>query len=212
VFHVKHPPMGSASPDVVAGSAEDQARLFAFAGLLRTRAVSLGFIGPRDADRILERHVVDSARAARCIPTGATVVDIGSGAGLPGVPVAILRPDLVVTLLEPSRKRVAFLELVVGELSIRNVEVRASRAQDAVMAVDIALARAVGDVRTSWRLAEPLLTRGGSLVYFAGVSWETDIERSLPRSTTASILSEPMVAGGGPLVMIRRAASSDAAG
>src|SRR2546423_14230134 len=89
--------------------------LAAFARLLAERAVPMGLISVRDAPRVLERHVLDSARAVQCLPDGVDeVVDVGSGAGLPGIPAAILRPAIRVTLLEPQWRRVGFLELAVA--------------------------------------------------------------------------------------------------
>ena len=141
-----------------------------------------------------------------------TVVDIGSGAGLPGVPVSILRPELDIILLEPHRKGVAFLELVVTELGLLNVKILASRAQDAAVACDLALARAVGDAVTSWLLAEPLLVPGGALVYFAGGSWnEGETERLRDASSDVSFCGGTEHVRGGPLVVIRRISAQDEA-
>src|SRR6186997_2152778 len=85
-----------------------------FAGFLTEHAARYGVVSRRDADRVLERHVLDSARAVGCLPNAArTAVDVGSGAGLPGIPVAICRPDLRVFLLEARKSRVALLEAAV---------------------------------------------------------------------------------------------------
>jgi 16S rRNA (guanine527-N7)-methyltransferase len=184
----------------------------AYAQMLRDKAVPLGLIGPGDAGRLFERHVADSCRAVPCIPDGTrSVVDIGSGAGLPGVPVAILRPDLVVTLLEPSRRRVAFLEFVVGELHLEGVRVMAERAEDVDLAVDLAMARAVSDAVGSWKLAERCLKPAGSLLYFAGASWaELHAEGLAGAGATARVCPRSQ-AGGGPIVVIRARGSSAAA-
>lgn len=188
----------------------DQAEQLAdFARILGTRAVALGFIAEGDRTRVLERHVLDSCRAVRCVPSSArVVVDIGSGAGLPGVPVAILLPTVQVVLIEPRQKRAAFLESVVNELILPNVEVLAVRAEDAVVWADAALARALGDVLASWERARPLLTDDGCLVYFAGASWNSaDADRLGEAGGTATICDAARAVGGGPLVVIRRAAT-----
>ena len=80
-----------------------------YAAILATRGVEWGLIGPREAERIWDRHVVNSLAVAAATPQGATVVDVGSGAGLPGLPLALARPDLRVTLLEPLLRRATFL-------------------------------------------------------------------------------------------------------
>jgi 16S rRNA (guanine527-N7)-methyltransferase len=198
---VDPPEHGSAAPG---GALDTSPRLLAYAELLRARAIPLGLIGAGDANRIFERHVADACRAVPCIPDGTrSVVDIGSGAGLPGVPVAILRPDLSVTLLEPSRRRVAFLEFVVGELGLDRVDVVAGRAEETDLAVDLAMARAVSDAVGSWGLAERCLVRGGSLLYFAGASWSDTEVVALARSGARGHVCAGSHGGGGPIVMIR---------
>lgn len=164
-------------------------------------------VGSRDTDRVWERHVLDSARALTAIPGDARVAaDLGSGAGLPGLVVAITRPDLRVVLVEPQVRRVAFLEYVIDELGLRNASVIAVRAEDARVTVDIAFARALGSAARSWQRAFPLLRPGGALVYFAGESWRTDEhERSALEGTGARIELadqgfDPSV---GPIVIIR---------
>ena len=74
------------------------------------RGIKLGLIGPREADRIWDRHILNSLALADLIPEGSSVVDVGSGAGLPGIPLAIVRPDLSVTLLDPMLRRTTFLK------------------------------------------------------------------------------------------------------
>ena len=90
----------------------------AYAHLLASRGVEWGLIGPREVDRIWERHVLNSVAVSALVPEDATVVDVGSGAGLPGIPLAIARPDLRVTLLEPLQRRATFLVEVVDELGL----------------------------------------------------------------------------------------------
>ena len=98
----------------VFGSAVDAA--IEYARLLATDGTVRGLIGPRELPRLWERHLLNSAAIASLVPAGARVVDVGSGAGLPGIPLALVRPDLTVTLLEPLARRVAFLTECVDRL------------------------------------------------------------------------------------------------
>src|SRR5437764_3905342 len=100
----------------VFGEHVDQAA--GYVELLARHGVERGLIGPREVDRLWDRHVLNSAVIGELVPADATVVDVGSGAGLPGVPLAIARPDLRVTLLEPLARRVAWLTAVVDELGL----------------------------------------------------------------------------------------------
>ena len=143
-----------------------------FAGLLTERAVPLGFVARSDAGDLWDRHVVDSLRGLRCLPDEPTrIADIGSGAGLPGVPIAIARPDCRVTLIEPRSRRAAFLELVVETLALGNVEVTVRTAAEVPRGFDVALGRAFAGPAESWAAAEGLLQPVGRLVYWAGRSW-----------------------------------------
>ena len=82
----------------------------AYADLLATAGVERGLIGPRECDRLWDRHLLNSAAIAELVPTGSRIADVGSGAGLPGIPLAIARPDLDVVLIEPLLRRSAFLD------------------------------------------------------------------------------------------------------
>src|SRR3954466_4839277 len=99
-----------------------------YAELLATDGVVRGLIGPREATRLWERHLVNCALLAGQLPAGATVCDVGSGAGLPGVVLAIARPDVRVTLVEPLLRRTTFLEEAVHDLGLETVEVVRGRA------------------------------------------------------------------------------------
>src|SRR5439155_9420549 len=155
--------------------------LEAYHQLLQERAVPLGLVSAGDRDRLWDRHIVDSLRGAACIPRGpgGRVADLGSGGGLPGIPVAIARPDLMVHLVESRARRAAFLELAVGHLRIGNAEVRASRVEDCGIRVDACLARALAAPATVWRLGSPLLAPGGFVPYWAGRSWGLTQKASL---------------------------------
>lgn len=129
-----------------------------------------GLVGPREADRIWDRHVLNCAVVAELVPQSVALVDVGSGAGLPGIVLAIVRPDLTVTLVEPQHRRVEFLVEVVRGLTLPNVVVRRARAEELPVdpLFEVATARAVAplDRLASWAL--PLLAPGGRLLAIKG--------------------------------------------
>jgi 16S rRNA (guanine527-N7)-methyltransferase len=129
--------------------------------------------------RLWERHFLDSLRAAPCIfPSDRVAVDIGSGAGFPGLVLAIAVPHCRFVLLEPSSKRAGFLELAVERLAIPNAEVVVASAPDADLAADVATARALAPGPAAWRMAYGLLRPGGRLIYFAGSRGAVDAARA----------------------------------
>jgi 16S rRNA (guanine527-N7)-methyltransferase len=143
---------------------------------LATDGVTRGLIGPREVPRLWERHVLNSAAVAEAIPEGARVVDVGSGAGLPGIPLALARPDLSLTLVEPMARRVEFLEEVVADLTadtdLRWRVVR-GRAEDrsvaaAVGPVDVVTARAVAPLPRLVSWTRGLLRPGAELIALVG--------------------------------------------
>ena len=149
-----------------------------YATLLAGAGVERGLIGPREVDRLWDRHLLNCAVVAELIKPAAELVDVGSGAGLPGVVLAIIRPDLSITLLEPLLRRVTFLTECVADLSLQNVTVRRGRAEDATgeLSCDVVTARAVAplDRLLSWGL--PLLRPGGELLAFKGERAETELD------------------------------------
>ncbi len=156
----------------------------AYAELLATDGVVRGLIGPRETPRLWERHLLNCAVVAERIPEGASVIDVGSGAGLPGLVLAIARPDLTVTLVEPLARRTAFLIEAVQRLGLtRDVRVFRGRAEEAAagsrdrepLSADIVTARAVAplDRLASWCL--PLVAPGGRLVALKGASAADEI-------------------------------------
>ena len=101
-----------------------------YVDILATTGIEWGVIGPREVDRLWDRHVLNGAALADLLPQGSTVVDVGSGAGIPGIPLAVLRPDLRMTLLEPLLRRFNFLTQTVENLGITNTAVVRGRAED----------------------------------------------------------------------------------
>lgn len=143
-----------------------------YAELLATEATVRGLIGPREVPRLWERHLLNCAMVASLLPADATVADIGSGAGLPGVVLAIRRPDLQITLIEPLLRRTRFLDEVVAQLGLDNVEVCRGRAEElrGKREFDVVTSRAVAplDRLADWSL--PLTRPGGEVVAMKGSS------------------------------------------
>ena len=204
MFHVKHEGLTSAAAALgVDLTGEQVRRLGAFEQLLADRAVALGMIGAADLPRLRERHVLDCLRAASVVARlDRSAADIGSGAGLPGIVIAIVRHGLAVTLVESRQGRAAFLELAAEQLDLPNVTVEHKRVETISESFDLCFARAFADPERSWRAAERLLGPAGRLVYFAGSSFDPD--RSVPAGAKAVILPAPPVASAGPLVIMSR--------
>ena len=138
--------------------------------LLATDGVVRGLIGPREAPRLWERHILNSAVLTDAIPEGASVCDIGTGAGLPGIVVAIARPDLRMTLVEPLLRRTTFLEEVVTELGLDRVRVVRGRAEElhGAETFDVVTSRAVAPLERLLGWSMPLVAPTGALVAMKG--------------------------------------------
>jgi 16S rRNA (guanine527-N7)-methyltransferase len=170
--------------------------------LLEDVAVPRGLIASGDRERLLDRHVLDALRAAPAIRRAETIADLGSGAGLPGIPLAIARPDARFTLIEPRQPRAAFLELVVERLGLDNVEVAIARVEDLRGAsFDAATARAFAPVDRAWELGRRVLVADGSLVVFAGRGAAVPPELA---GASSVVSQRPLLASQGPLIIISR--------
>lgn len=142
-----------------------------YVDILASRGIDWGLMGPREGDRLWERHILNSVAAAPLFPSGASVVDVGSGAGLPGIPLAILRPDLRVTLLESLLRRVNFLELAVAELALGDrVQVVRGRAEEHRLSYDAVTCRAVAPLPRLVEWCLPLVAPHGRLLALKGAS------------------------------------------
>lgn len=182
---------------------EQLKQLARFEELLLGRGIPLGLISEGDSARLRTRHVLDSLRAAPVVsPTDRTAYDLGSGAGLPGIPVAIARPALSVEMVESRGTRAAFLEMVAGELGLANVSVTTSRAEELGEPRDLCFARALAGLTRSWALARPLLGPRGRLVYFAGRSTAPDAP--VPGAASTLVLRHAVLESAGPLVIMAR--------
>lgn len=147
---------------------------------LATSGIERGLIGPREVPRLWSRHVLNCAVVAELIDDGVKVADVGSGAGLPGLCLAIARPDLYLTLIEPLERRVVWLEEVVMDLGLSNVEIIRSRAEAAIGKVEcsVVTARAVSALDTLAPLTIPLLGGEGELLAIKGRSAAEEITKA----------------------------------
>ncbi len=142
-----------------------------YVDILGSRGLDWGLIGPRELDRLWDRHILNSVALGDLIPTGASVVDVGSGAGLPGIPLAILRPDLQITLVEPLLRRSTFLTQAVDELGISDrVLVSRSRAEDHHRTYGVVVARALAPLDRLIGWCAPLRARDGVILALKGSS------------------------------------------
>ena len=145
--------------------------------LLATEGVVRGLIGPREAPRLWERHVLNSAVLGEVVPHGSSVCDIGTGAGLPGLVLAIARPDLAVTLVEPLLRRTTFLDEVVDELGLAHVTVVRGRAEElhGSTTFDVVTSRAVAPLERLLGWSMPLVSPTGATVAMKGRSVRDEI-------------------------------------
>ena len=161
---------------------------------LCTTGITHGLLGPREVPRMWSRHVLNSAVLAPELPSGGTVADVGAGAGLPGLALALARPDVDFTLIEPMERRVDWLDTVIRDLDLSNVQVIRSRAEDVsdeVMA-DVVTARAVSALKKLIPLTAPLLAEDGQLMLLKGRSARDEINAAAKQIKRAR-LSDPTV-------------------
>ncbi|MUK00931.1 16S rRNA (guanine(527)-N(7))-methyltransferase RsmG [Vibrio cholerae] len=151
-----------------------------FVAHLASSGIERGLLGPREVPRLWDRHVLNCAVVAELMSDRASVVDIGSGAGLPGLAIAIARPDLVVHLVEPLERRVAWLAEVVEDLDLSNVTIHRARAEQMIGVVDgdYVTARAVSALSTlaGWTL--PLVRADGEVLAIKGRSAGEEVEKA----------------------------------
>jgi len=172
----------------------------AYARLLVTDGVTRGLIGPREAPRIWDRHLLNCAAVAELVPSGARVVDVGSGAGLPGIVLAVARPDVEVVLVEPLARRTVFLDAAVSALDLDRTTVVRARAEELapvrgrprIDRAEIVTARAVAplDRLAAWCL--PLVADGGRLLALKG--------ESAAQEADAHLQAIARLGGGAPVV------------
>jgi len=182
---------------------EDQAeRLLRFESLLVERAIPAGLVSRADESRLRERHILDCLRAASPLETARDGYDLGSGAGLPGVVLAVALPSIRVGLVETRSRRAAFLEMTLHELELGNAVVVPGRVEDHREPVDACIARAFAPLPRAWAAARPLLRPGGRLVYFAGRPPQPG--EVPPDAVLEGVLATPVLESAGPLVIMAR--------
>jgi 16S rRNA (guanine527-N7)-methyltransferase len=147
-----------------------------YVDILRSTAVEWGLLGPREAERLWDRHILNSAALSGLIAVDSAVADVGSGAGLPGIPLAIMRPDLRVTLIEPLLRRSTFLTQTVEQLQISDrVEVVRARAEDHQHTYNVVVARALAPLDRLIGWCNPLRTPDGVVLALKGASAADEI-------------------------------------
>jgi 16S rRNA (guanine527-N7)-methyltransferase len=180
MFHVKHVDSRDRAVAEVPSPPDAATQIFGdrigvaerYAGLLADIGVEWGLIGPREVERLWDRHLLNCAAVAELLEPGERVADIGSGAGLPGLPVAIARPDVRVVLVESLSRRAEFLRMAVADLGV-HVEVVHGRAEDAAVrepvgGCDVVVSRAVASLDKLTRWSLPLLRSGGRMAAIKG--------------------------------------------
>lgn len=176
MFHVKHSDIEAEPESVVRLCGEHAESLRAFAAHIAQYGEELGLVGPRELDRLWTRHIVNSAVLSPLLSPG-SLADIGSGAGFPGLVVAVMRPDITCYLIEPLGRRATWLEEEGARLGLSNVRVVAKRAEDVVgeVRVDQVTARAVSALTTLIPLVVPLVSPGGELLLMKGARVDNEI-------------------------------------
>ncbi len=164
----------------VFGQQIDQAR--SFFDLLVRDGDLLGLVGPRELPKLWSRHILNSAVVAELVEPGQLVADVGSGAGFPGIPMAILKPETQFVLIEPMERRANWLsDVVVPGLGLKNVQVLRGRAEEAPLRnYDVVTARAVSALPKLLRMLVPLAVAGGQILALKGSKAQDEIDESKP--------------------------------
>lgn len=178
--------------------------LLSYELLLIDRAIPLGLVARGDQTTVRERHILDSLRGVLALePSDSDALDLGSGAGLPGIVVAIARPSLRVGLVEVRHRRAAFLELAVERLGLPNVTVLAMPAARLDQMVEVCFARALAGLSDTWEIARHLLRPVGRLVYFGGKGFRKP-DHLPSEASSLRLLRTPALASSGPVVIMTR--------
>jgi 16S rRNA (guanine527-N7)-methyltransferase len=165
-----------------------------YVDILTSTAVEWGLLGPREADRIWNRHILNGAALANLITADSSVADVGSGAGLPGIPLALLRPDLRVTLIEPLLRRFTFLTETAAQLGVADrVHVVRSRAEDHHQTYDFVVARALAPLDRLIGWCNPLRAAGGVILALKGESAADEVEAAKPQLQSIHLEAEILI-------------------
>lgn len=177
-----------------------------YVDILVSRGVDWGLIGPREIGRLWERHILNSIALESLIPEGCRVADVGSGAGLPGIPLAILRPDLEMTLIEPMLRRSNFLTEALDELGLNDrVTVVRGRAEDADLHVDVVVSRAVAKLATLINWTADLIVESGSLLALKGQSADDEVVKAKKELSKRRLSAEVLLIRADPAADVTRA-------
>ena len=162
-----------------------------YVDILLTRGLAWGLIGPREPERIWSRPILNCAALESLLPQGIDMIDVGSGAGLPGLPLAILRPDLTVTLVESLERRANFLRLAVEELGLGGcVQVVRGRAEEQKLTADIVTCRAVAPLEKLLKWTSSYFLPHGSMVALKGERAESDVKDAARELERRKLLAE----------------------
>lgn len=153
-----------------------------YADLLVTTGIDHGLLGPREAPKVWDRHIINCAMVESLLPHRSRVIDIGSGAGLPGLALAIARPDLKISLIEPLARRTEWLQFAIEDLGLAQVTVHRARAEDmnGLIQASVVTARAVAKLDQLVAWSWPLLPIGGRLLALKGQSAEEELHAARP--------------------------------
>ena len=177
-----------------------------YVDILASRGVDWGLIGPREIGRLWERHILNSIALESLIPEGCRVADVGSGAGLPGIPLAILRPDLEMTLIEPMLRRSNFLTEALDELGLDDrVTVVRGRAEDVDLHVDVVVSRAVAKLATLINWTADLIVESGSLLALKGQSADDEVVKAKKELSKRRLSAEVLLIRADPAADVTRA-------
>jgi 16S rRNA (guanine527-N7)-methyltransferase len=190
------PEVEPASALAVFGEGIEKARKYA--ELLIRDGDMLGLIGPRELPKLWSRHILNSAVVAEHVKPGLKVADVGSGAGLPGIPMAIVQPQAEFVLIEPMERRATWLaEVAIPELGLTNVQVLRGRAEEAPLRIyDIATARAVSALPKLLKMLVPLVVPGGQILALKGSKAGGEIEESKPLAKRMKIADFEVISAG----------------
>ncbi|MDR0343137.1 MAG: 16S rRNA (guanine(527)-N(7))-methyltransferase RsmG [Nocardiopsaceae bacterium] len=171
----------------------------AYAGLLAGPGVVRGLIGPREVPRLWDRHILNSAAIAELVPRPSALIDLGSGAGLPGIILALLLPDVSVILLERMARRTEFLRECIQDLGLANVEVVEAQAEEAAgrLSADVVTARAVAPLVRLAPLALALVRPGGLVLAIKGAGAERELAAARRVLRRLRVRDAGVIAAGG---------------
>lgn len=188
-------------PDVAAKVFGDRIELArGYAAALVRDSDELGLLGPREMPKLWSRHILNSAVVAELVSPGKTVGDVGSGAGLPGIPMAIARPDAEFILIEPMERRSNWLKSVVAEIGLTNVRVLRARAEEVGEVFDYVTARAVSALPKLLKMTVPLTRDGGEIIALKGSKAGEEIDESKKLQKKLKIESFEIVVAGKDLL------------